>query len=33
VQVPLTKTFLSPLFGLVNDRFGVSWMINVLPKA
>ena len=33
VQVPLTKTFFSPLFGLVNDRFGVSWMINVLPKA
>lgn len=33
VQVPLTKTFFSPLFGLVNDLFGVSWMINVLPKA
>ena len=33
VQVPLAKTFFSPLFGLVSDRFGVSWMINVLPKA
>ena len=29
VQMPLTKTFFSPLFGMVADRFGVSWMINV----
>ncbi len=29
VQMPLTKTFWSPLFGMVADRFGVSWMINV----
>ncbi len=29
VQMPLTKTFWSPLFGMVEDRFGVSWMINV----
>ena len=27
VQMPLTKTFYSPLFGMVADRFGVSWMI------
>ncbi|RJX27094.1 MAG: VOC family protein [Desulfurivibrio sp.] len=30
VQMPLTRTFWSPLFGMVADRFGVSWMINVL---
>jgi PhnB protein len=31
VQVPLTKTFFSPAFGMVADRFGVSWMIHVAP--
>ena len=31
VQVPLTKTFFSPRFGMVADRFGVSWMIYVAP--
>lgn len=29
VQMPLTKTFFSPLFGMVADRFGVSWMVIV----
>lgn len=29
VQMPLTKTFFSPRFGMVADRFGVSWMIVV----
>ncbi len=29
VLMPLSKTFWSPLFGMVADRFGVSWMINV----
>jgi PhnB protein len=29
VQVPLTKTFFSPRFGMVADRFGVSWMVLV----
>ncbi len=29
VQMPLAKTFWSPCFGMVKDRFGVSWMINV----
>jgi PhnB protein len=29
VQMPLTKTFFSPRFGMVADRFGVSWMILV----
>ena len=29
VQVPLTKTFFSPRFGMVADKFGVGWMIMV----
>ena len=29
VQMPLGKTFFSPRFGMVADRFGVSWMIVV----
>ena len=29
VQMPLTTTFFSPRFGMVTDRFGVSWMVNV----
>jgi PhnB protein len=29
VQMPLTKTFFSSSFGMVADRFGVSWMILV----
>ena len=29
VQAPLTKTFFSSRFGMVADRFGVSWMIIV----
>jgi PhnB protein len=31
VQMPLAKTFFSPRFGMVADRFGVSWMIIVEP--
>jgi PhnB protein len=31
VQMPLTRTFFSPRFGMVADRFGVSWMIHVGP--
>ncbi len=27
VRMPLAKTFFSPRFGMVADRFGVSWMI------
>jgi len=30
VQMPLTKTFFSPRFGMVADRFGVSWMVIVM---
>lgn len=29
VQMALTKTFFSPQFGMLADRFGVSWMIYV----
>ena len=31
VQMPLVQTFFSPRFGMVADRFGVSWMIFVAP--
>jgi PhnB protein len=31
VQMPMTKTFFSPRFGILVDRFGVSWMIY-LPQ-
>jgi PhnB protein len=27
VNMPLTKTFYSPQFGMVTDRFGVPWMV------
>jgi PhnB protein len=27
--MPLAKTFFSPRFGMVADRFGVMWMIIV----
>ena len=30
VQMPIGKTFWSPRFGMVTDRFGVSWMVNVV---
>jgi PhnB protein len=32
VQQPLTKTFFSPRFGMVADRFGLGWMILVMPR-
>ena len=31
VRKPLTKTFWSPRFGMLEDRFGVGWMISVTP--
>jgi PhnB protein len=31
VKMPLAATFFSPSFGVVADRFGVSWMIYVCP--
>ena len=29
VQMPLGKTFFSPCFGMVADKFGVGWMVLV----
>lgn len=29
VRMPLGKTFFSPCFGMVADKFGVPWMVNV----
>ena len=29
VQMPLAKTFFSPRFGMVADRFGMTWMVLV----
>ena len=29
VEQPLTKTFFSPSFGMVADRFGIMWMLIV----
>lgn len=29
VDMPLAKTFFSPSFGMLTDRFGVRWMITV----
>jgi len=29
VKMPLGKTFWSPCFGMVADRFGVGWMVTV----
>ena len=32
VQMPLAKTFFSARFGMVADKFGVSWMVLVTPN-
>jgi PhnB protein len=32
VEMPLTKTFFSPSFGMVVDRFGVFWMVLVAQQ-
>jgi PhnB protein len=32
VKMPLTKTFWSPRFGMVEDRFGIGRMISVAPS-
>jgi len=32
VQMPLAKTFFSPRFGMLADRFGVTWMVIVQAK-
>jgi len=30
VIMPLAKTFWSPRFGMVTDKFGIMWMVSVL---
>ena len=32
VQQPLMKTFFSPRFGMLADKFGVGWMVYVAPQ-
>ena len=32
VTMPLEKTFWAPKFGMVQDRFGLGWMISVMHK-
>jgi PhnB protein len=32
VKMPLAKTFWSPRFGMLEDRFGIGWMISVAPS-
>lgn len=31
VQMAPAKTFWSPRFGMVTDRYGVAWMVSVMP--
>ena len=33
VHQPLTETFFSPAFGMLVDKFGVSWMVTSAPAA
>ena len=32
IEMPLAKTFFSPRFGMLTDRFGVGWMVYVAPQ-
>src|SRR5262245_4277400 len=32
VDLPLNKTFFSPAFGMLHDKFGVQWMVFVAPQ-
>ena len=31
VQMPMTKAFFTPRFGMLTDPFGVMWMVYVVP--
>ncbi|WP_397475553.1 VOC family protein [Pusillimonas sp.] len=33
VTMPLGPTFFSPCFGMLTDRFGVQWMVMVVPES
>ncbi len=33
VTMPLAATFYSPCFGMLEDKFGLAWMVIVQPKA
>ena len=33
VHMPLAKTFFSPSFGMVGDRFGITWMVMAEPQS
>ena len=33
VQMPLGKTFFSPRFGMVTDKFGLCWMVGVFEQS
>ena len=32
VNLPLSKTFWSAKFGMLEDRFGIGWMVGVMPE-
>ena len=32
VTMPLAKQFWGDLFGMLQDKFGISWMLNCTPK-
>ena len=32
IKMPLTKTFWSPCFGMLTDRFGLGWMIGIVDE-
>lgn len=32
INMPLMKTFWAPRFGMVEDRFGLGWMVSVVHK-
>jgi PhnB protein len=31
--MPLGKTFFSPRFGMVTDKFGLCWMVGVFEQS
>lgn len=33
VEMPLDRTFWSPCFGMLTDRFGIGWMVSVAAES